>query len=67
MGEAGGIVKTEISTIVYSTTLTHQHNELIAEANRVGALGGTWSIRHYYDKGWWEEFKINYPDAEAQP
>lgn len=58
-------MRTEVSTIIYSSAPTHQHQALLAEANRVGALGGTWSIRHYYDGGWKEEFKITYPDAIA--
>lgn len=55
-------MRTEISTIIYSSQPTHQHKELLAEAMRVANLGGTFSIRHFYQDGWKEEFKINYPE-----
>lgn len=57
-------MRREVSTILYSAHPTHQHNELIAEANRAALLGGTFTIRHFYSEedGWLEEFVINYPE-----
>lgn len=56
-------MRREVSTIIYSTLPTHQHSELLAEANRVALLGGTFTIRHFYADGWKEEFVINYPEV----
>jgi len=55
---------TEVSTILYkSNGDSSPHNTLTLECKRVAALGGSFSIRHFYTDNWYEEFSITYPEG----
>jgi len=54
-----------LSTVLYTDQKTV--DLMREECKRVTALGGSFSVRQYFDENWFVEFKIAYPAEVGVP